>query len=253
MTGTLDAMAEPEHRSTTDRSDHAPEVGVVTDAEPQVDATTAPAAAGPPTTASEDRPRWRFIGSLPFLVIVALCAAILIKSFLVQAFFIPSESMEPTLMHGDRVLVNKLAYTGGDVGRQDVVVFVNPNSELPPDRDLVGGFLHWLGEGIGVAQPENEDYIKRVIGLPGETLEIRDEIVMIDSEPLAEPYLTAEAKTCNREFGPVVVPEDSLFVMGDNRCNSADSRYGLGFVPQGKVVGRAFVIIWPPSNLGGLG
>jgi signal peptidase I len=212
-----------------------------------------PTVSQPPEPASTEPSRWRFVGSLPFLILVALVAAILIKSFLVQAFFIPSESMEPTLMKGDRVLVNKLAYTGGHVGRQDVVVFVNPNGGTPPDRGVVGGFLHWLGEGIGVAQPENEDYIKRVIGLPGETLEIRDEEVLIDGKPLEEPYLTADARSCNREFGPVTVPEGSLFVMGDNRCNSADSRYGLGFVPEDKVVGRAFVIIWPPADLGGLG
>ena len=243
-------MTESDQRSGAHDPEAAPATDVVTDAGDPMDTTSAPAGV-PPKPAAE--PRWRFVGSLPFLIIVALCAAILIKSFLVQAFFIPSESMEPTLMNGDRVLVNKLAYTGGHVGRQDVVVFVNPNGGQPPDRGLVGGFLHWLGEGIGVAQPENEDYIKRVIGLPGETLEIRDEQVLIDGRALEEPYLTTEAKTCNRDFGPVTVPEGDLFVMGDNRCNSADSRYGLGFVPEDKVVGRAFVIIWPPSNLGGLG
>jgi signal peptidase I len=200
--------------------------------------------------ARRERTRWRFVGSFPFLVLVALAIAILIKTFLVQAFYIPSPSMDPTLQQGDRVLVYKLAY---DAARQDVVVFVNPNGGTPPDRGAIGGFLHWLGEGIGVAQPEDEDFIKRVIGLPGETLEIRDRTVFIDGEPLDEPYLTAKARTCNRPFGPVTVPDDALFVMGDNRCNSADSRYGLGFVPRDKVVGRAFVIIWPPSNVGGLG
>jgi signal peptidase I len=243
-------MTEPDPRSGASDPE-TPRAEVATTAAAPADVTTTPS--DTPTQPSDERQRWRFVGSLPFLIIVALCAAILIKSFLVQAFFIPSESMEPTLMKGDRVLVNKLAYAGGDVGRQDVVVFVNPNGDAPPDRGLVGGFLHWLGEGIGVAQPENEDYIKRVIGLPGETLEIRDEEVLIDGTALDEPYLTADAKTCNREFGPVTVPQGSLFVMGDNRCNSADSRYGLGFVPEDKVVGRAFVIIWPPSNVGGLG
>ncbi len=193
--------------------------------------------------------RWRFVGSFPFLILVALVVAILIKSFLIQAFYIPSPSMEPTLKDGDRVLVYKLAY---DVARQDVVVFANPNGGGEPDRGIIGGFLHWLGEGIGVAQPEDEDFIKRVVGMPGETIEISGEEVVVDGRPLAEPYLTAEAKTCNREFGPVTVPDDALFVMGDNRCNSADSRYGLGFVPVDKVIGHAFVVIWPPSSLGGL-
>lgn len=210
-------------------------------------------ASGSKERPSQDKERWRFVGSLPFLIIVALVIAILIKSFLVQAFYIPSPSMEPTLMEGDRVLVNKVSYRFGDPGRQDVVVFVNPTGAVAPDHGAIGGFLHWLGEGIGVAQPENEDYIKRVIGLPGEALEIKDDTVLIDGNALAEPYLTAEAKTCNRDFGPITVPEGRLFVMGDNRCNSADSRYGLGFVPIDKVVGRAFVVIWPPSHIGGLG
>lgn len=205
------------------------------------------------TPGSGGRSWWRFLGSMPFLVLVALGLAIVIKSFLVQAFFIPSASMEPALYRGDRVLVNKLAYATGDVGRQDVIVFVNPNGDAPPDRGVVGGFLHWLGEGVGVAQPEKEDYIKRAIGLPGETVEIQDRTVFVDGDPVREPYLTAEAKSCNRDFGPVTVPEGSLFVLGDNRCNSADSRYGLGFVRAGDVVGRAFVIIWPPSDMGGLG
>ncbi|HEX5950426.1 MAG TPA: signal peptidase I [Actinomycetota bacterium] len=203
--------------------------------------------------ASEGGSRWRFLGSMPVLVLLALAIAIVIKSFLVQAFFIPSESMEPTLFRGDRVLVNKLAYATGDVGRHDVIVFVNPNGDDPPDRGVVGGVLHWLGEGIGVAQPENEDYIKRAIGLPGETVEIHDRTVFIDGDAIEEPYLTGDARSCNRDFGPVTVPEDSLFVMGDNRCNSADSRFGLGFVPATEVVGRAVVVIWPPSDMGGLG
>lgn len=251
MTGTLDRMAEP------DDHDLAPEPRPTTNVpSPEIGGVAAPApttADAPAAKPGEQDTRWRFVGSMPFLILLALAIAILIKSFFVQAFFIPSESMEPTLYKGDRVLVNKLAYASGEMGRQDVVVFVNPNGEEPPDRGIVGGFLHWLGEGVGVAQPEKEDYIKRAIGLSGETLEIHDETVYIDGEPIEEPYLTAQAKTCNRDFGPVTVPEDSLFVMGDNRCNSADSRYGLGFVPTDKVVGRAFVIIWPLSNLGGLG
>ncbi len=241
-------MAEHDERSLPELPESAPAVEVM-DPVPDGDVGSEPQGA---TAGAPARPRWRFVGSLPFLVIVALVVAILIKSFLVQAFYIPSPSMEPTLAMGDRVLVLKLAYPSGDVGRHDVVVFVSPDSVRSTDGGAIGGFLHWLGEGIGVAQPQSEDYIKRVIGLPGETLEIRDETVFIDDRPLQEPYLTAEAMTCNREFGPVTVPEDSLFVMGDNRCNSADSRYGLGFVPQGKVVGRAFVIIWPPSEVGGL-
>ena len=209
----------------------------------------AEAAGGKPST---ERPRRRFVGSTPFLILIALGVAILVKAFIVQAFYIPSASMVPTLEVGDRVFVNKLAYDFGDLHRGDVIVFENPNPEELPDRGVVGGFLHWLGEGIGVAQPENEDFIKRVIALPGETIEIRDNVVYIDGEPLDEPYLTAEARRNNGDMKPRTVPEDSLFVMGDNRGNSADSRYGLGFVPTDKVVGRAFIVIWPPSQIGGV-
>jgi signal peptidase I len=104
-----------------------------------------------------------------------------------------------------------------------------------------------------VAQPENEDFIKRVIGLPGETIEIRDNVVYIDGKAIDEPYLTREARRFNGDYGPTEIPAGSYFVMGDNRGNSADSRYGLGFVPEDKIIGRAFVVIWPPSHMGGLG
>jgi signal peptidase I len=208
---------------------------------------------GDPST-REDRGRTRrFVGSTPFLILVALAIAIVVKSFLVQAFYIPSASMEPTLAIGDRVFVNKLAYDLGDVGRGDVIVFENPSPGAVPDRGVVDGFLHWLGEGIGVAQPENEDFIKRVVGLPGETIEIRDDVVYIDGEPLDEPYLTRRARAQTGDYPLTEIPEDALFMMGDNRANSLDSRFSLGFVPVDAVVGQAFVIIWPPSDIGGVG
>jgi signal peptidase I len=194
----------------------------------------------------------RFVGSTPFLVLVALVVAIVVKTFLIQAFYIPSESMEPTLEVGDRVFVNKLAYDIGDLGRGDVIVFENPHPEQLPERGVVSGVLHWLGEGIGFAQPADEDFIKRVVGLPGETIEIRDNVVYIDGRPLDEPYLTEAARRSNGDFPPTQIPPNHLFVMGDNRGNSGDSRYGLGLVPIEKVIGRAFIVIWPPSRFGGV-
>lgn len=193
----------------------------------------------------EDRSALSFLRELPVLILLALGLAILLKTFVVQAFFIPSGSMEPTLAPGDRVLVSKVFY---DPGRGDVIVFADPDNGRTEDRGVVGGFLHWLSEGIGFARPEHEDFIKRVVGLPGETVEIRDGKLFVDGERIREPYLRGPVDT--RDYGPTVVPRDSLFVLGDNRLNSNDSRFGLGFVPVDKVVGRAFVIIWPPSRAG---
>ena len=210
--------------------------------------------AGPEEPDEEDRGSVgrRFIGSTPFLIFVALAVAILVKTFVIQAFYIPSESMVPTLEVGDRVFVSKFMFDGGDVARGDVIVFENPNAAELPDRSGVSSVLHWLGEGVGLAQPENEDFIKRVIALPGETIEIRNDVVYIDGEPLDEPYLTQAAKDATGDYPLHTVPDDALFVMGDNRGNSADSRYGLGFVPLDKVIGKAFVLIWPPSHIGGI-
>jgi len=195
----------------------------------------------------------RFVGSTPFLIFVALAVAILVKTFVIQAFYIPSESMVPTLEVGDRVFVSKFMFDGGDVARGDVIVFENPNPGELPDRSGVSSVLHWLGEGIGLAQPENEDFIKRVIGLPGETIEIKENVVYIEGEPLDEPYLTEEARSSNGDLELTTVPDGEVFVMGDNRGNSADSRYGLGTVPLDRVIGKAFVLIWPPSHVGGIG
>jgi signal peptidase I len=200
--------------------------------------------------ASSDRPRrggLSFLRELPVLIVLALILAIVLKSFVVQAFFIPSGSMEPALEPGDRVLVTKVFR---DPSRGDVIVFADPNGDGGPDRGVVGGFLHWLSEAVGIARPEDEDFIKRVIGLPGEVVEIRRHVVYVDGSRLAEPYLPPEARAAMADFGPVEVPADSLFVMGDNRGNSNDSRARLGFVPVDRVIGRAFVIIWPPSRAG---
>jgi signal peptidase I len=199
----------------------------------------------------EEEDRHSFLREVPILVLLALAVAIFIKTFLVQAFFIPSSSMEPTLMPGDRVLVNKLAYRFGDLSRGDVVVFQNPNEAQLPDRNAVEALVHWLGEGLGFQQPENEDLIKRVIGLPGDTVEIRDHTVMVNDKPVTEPYLSQQVLDTMGDYGPVTVPDGELFVLGDNRGNSSDSRV-IGFVPERNVVGRAFVIIWPPGDAGGL-
>jgi signal peptidase I len=204
----------------------------------------------PATKPPSKAKRHGLLRELPALLLISFLLAILIKTFLVQAFYIPSESMEPTLMIGDRVLVNRLVYRFHPPGRQDVIVFSDPNAP-PVHRNPAAAFLHWLGSGFGAPTNSNKDFIKRVIGLPGDTVEIDGRgQVYVNGRQLHEPYLNAERE--NRLYGPVKVPPDSLFVLGDNRKHSGDSRYGLGFIPYDKVIGRAFVIIWPPSRLGGL-
>jgi signal peptidase I len=217
---------------------------VVASAAPTDDTTPADPPSDPttPTDAKPDR-FWR---ELPILLLASLAIAILIKTFLVQAFYIPSISMEPTLEKGD-------LHTS-DIHRGDIIVFSNPHPGPAVDRSAVGALLHWLGQGLGVAQPEDKDYIKRVIGLPGDVVELNDGQLYVNGEKVDEPYLDPEIDT--RPFGPVTVPDGMLFVLGDNRAHSGDSRFppptGLGYVPEDTVIGKAFVIVYPPSRWGWL-
>jgi signal peptidase I len=209
-------------------------------------------AAGPSGKSPEDgkgkrgRGFFSFLRELPVLVIVAFLLALLIKTFLIQAFYIPSQSMEPTLQIGDRVLVNKVVYHLHPPRRGDIVVFEDPHPSPEVHRSVVSAAWHWLTEGLGISTNPEKDFIKRVVGLPGEKVEMRRCRVFINDRPVQERY--SHVRDC-RPFGPTKVPAGSLFVMGDNRINSNDSRFALGTIPYEKVVGRAFVIIWPPSRI----
>jgi len=206
----------------------------------------------PPDDAPAERSDKSFWRELPVLVAIALLIAILIKSFLIQAFYIPSPSMEPTLVRGDRVLVCRVCVRFGDVSRGDVIVFADPDPEPHADDGFARDAFRWLAEGVGVAQPEHEDFIKRVVGLPGDVVEIRRGNVFVNAERLDEPYLDEREDT--RSFAPRTIPDGMLFVMGDNRLVSGDSRFepptGVGLVPEDRVIGVAFVRVWPPSRWG---
>ena len=160
------------------------------------------------------------------IIAAALLAALVVKTYLFQPFYIPSGSMEPTLRVNDRLLVNKLSYKLHDVHRGDIVVF-----ERPP------------GEAVG---PTNKDLIKRVIGVAGDTVEGRGGKVVLNGKPLSEPYLGTN--TVTTEFASATVPRGHVWVMGDNRGNSRDSRF-FGTIDEDLIVGRAFVRFWPLGDL----
>lgn len=187
---------------------------------------------------------------------IALVLAIVLKTFVVQAFYIPSSSMEPTLMVQDRVLVTKLAYLYREPRRGEIVVFRETGDEvLGQDEGLISEVFGSLASGLGFGQGADVDFIKRIIGLPGETLEMRGGVVYIDGEALPEATAT-EGGYLSRpdlnDFGPVTVDDGHYFMMGDNRPNSSDSRFSLGQIPREHIIGRAFVTIWPVSSFGSL-
>jgi signal peptidase I len=179
-----------------------------------------------PTSAAKRHAR----GLLDWIVVIgiALLVAFVVRTFVLAHFVVDGESMMTTLHDGDRVFVNKLSYRLHDPNRGDVVV------------------LHEMHTGVA-----ERDLIKRVIALEGETIEMRNCEVRIDGEVLEEPYLDpveiGPENLCGGDFGPEVVPEDHVFVMGDNRDGSQDSR-AIDAVSEDDIVGRAFVVIWPTGH-----
>jgi signal peptidase I len=199
---------------------------------------------------------------IPILAVAAVLVAFLLRTFVFQAFFIPSPSMGcaqcevHTLEIDDKILVSKLSYRLHPPHRGDIVVFECPATAVcnnrPSSTNPVARGVRWFGEHIGVVPPSTEDYIKRVIGLPGETVEVKDGYVLINGEPLIEPYLPPEIVTVASSYAheqPYVVPAGHLWVMGDNRSNSSDSRV-FQAIPVDTVVGRAIVRFWPPRRMG---
>jgi signal peptidase I len=188
----------------------------------------------------------RLVVESALLLVTAVVLAVVLRATVAEAFRIPSGSMEPQLDVGDRVVVSRLAYRLHDPRRGDVVVFDCPPAagcEPAPHEALPLKALHTVLEAVLLREPQPEEYIKRVIGVPGETVEGRDGAVYVNGRRLVEPYLPTG--TVTSDFGPERIEPGHLWVMGDNRGNSSDSRV-FGQVDEDTVVGRALFRVWPP-------
>jgi signal peptidase I len=206
-----------------------------------------------------------FARDVLLIVLVAVLVSFLVKTFVVRSFYIPSGSMEDTLLVNDRILVDEVTPHFGGYGRGDIVVFQDPGGWLPPSSQatrppIVEG-IDWVLSVVGLSAPDSDDHlVKRIIGLPGDHVVCCNTLgqITINDVPIDETgylKLPSPAAAASADSFDVVVPKGSLWVLGDNRYRSKDSRYntdqpGKGFVPIDNVVGRAFVITWPLNRLG---
>jgi signal peptidase I len=206
------------------------------------------------------RNKGSLLKELPFLVVVALVVSLFIKTFLVQFFYIPSGSMENTLQIKDRVAVNKVPFISNSVNRGDVVVFRDPSNWLPEIIDystnkyLAQAKSALVAVGV-LPNPAKQYLVKRVVGVAGDHIVCctKDDKLTINGVEVTEPYIFSGNKPSEMTFD-VTVPEGKIWVMGDHRGASADSRYhqediNKGFVPISKVTGRVVAVIWPFKNI----
>jgi len=209
----------------------------------------------------------RQVAELPMLIVLAFAIAVVIKIFLVQAFFIPSASMNPTLVRGDRVLVEKIGYRIGEAQRGQVIVFAQETAGEAPDLPWSEDVRNFFRELLGLPTGEETDFIKRVVAVGGDviTYQGNSRKLVVNGEGVDEPYIKGGRDTGSTKIttdnckpmqlevsdGGCRVPAGTVFVMGDNRSNSMDSRV-FGPVEDDEIVGRAWLIIWPPEDFGTL-
>ncbi|MCP2636690.1 signal peptidase I [Microbacterium sp. HD4P20] len=228
-----------------------------------------PAPATEPGAQATVQPRRRgwivFLRDVIVIILIAVLVSFLVKTFLVRSFYIPSGSMEETLHVDDRILVDEITPRFGAYERGDIVVFQDPGGWLPPSaetaRPPVVEAVEWVLSLVGLAAPDSDDHlVKRIIGLPGDHVVCCNAIgqITVNGVPIDESaYIRVPAgeSAASRDAFDVVVPSESLWVLGDNRYSSKDSRYnteqpGKGFVPLQNVVGRAFLVTWPLDRFG---
>lgn len=180
---------------------------------------------------------------------MALAVAVIIKTFLIQPFYVPSESMLPTIEVNDRVMISKLNYQFADPQRGDIVVFISPFNDEIDNESLLDSVVRHVLEAIGIRTASADDLIKRVVAVGGDTVEVKGGYLWINGVQVDEPYLMAQGLM--PDFAAVVVPPESVFVMGDNRAVSYDSRK-FGAIPEEDLLGEAVIRIWPLSRLGSI-
>jgi signal peptidase I len=251
-------------------SDETPVGTAAQSASPDPDDSGAGRGGDAPPPRGKPAAKGSFLRELPVLLVIAVVLALLINTFLVKAFFIPSGSMEQTLhgcpgCSGDRVLVNKVVYRLHEPRPGDIVVFAGPESWAPEaavaePTNPVQRALRAVASTFGVATPGEKDFIKRVVAVGGQTVQCcdADGRVTVDGRPLDEPYTSSDPDYTPTPFGPVRVPAGRLWMMGDHRDESADSRAHItdpdhGTIAVDDVIGKAFVIIWPVSRWDTLG
>ena len=200
------------------------------------------------TTGRHEKTQRSFLLELPGLLLAALLVAVVIKTFLIQPFYIPSRSMVPELLVNDRVMVSKVNLWFGDPAPGDIVVFRNPSTPLE-EESVPERVVRAVLEALGIRTNGTEDLIKRVVAVGGQTVEIHDNQVVIDGSPLAEDYLPEGVFMS--DMAPRLIPEGQLWMMGDNRNESSDSRV-FGPIDEETVIGEAVVRIWPLDRIGGL-